>query len=372
MNDSRYEIKHPEHLFSPSLVIFKDQVAKNLALMIEIAGSADRLRPHCKTHKMADIIQWQLELGITRHKCATIAEAEMLCRCGVTDVVLAYPPVGPNVWRVRDLLQEFAGLRLSVTADHPAIIEELSGVMSASKVEVGILLDVNTGMNRTGLAMDVPAVELYRSFTELPGLRAEGLHVYDGHNRHPSRSERCHAVGELWEKVIAFKRRLSEHGLSVPRIVAGGTGSFPCFAQWDEPGLELSPGTVVFFDAGYTEAFPDLKFEAAALLFTRVISRPASDLLTLDLGHKACAADPPAGSRLVFPDLPDKVEVLQNEEHLVIRSQFADRYQPGDALLAIPWHACPTTAAHQSAYVIEQGDLSATWPVTARDRVLTI
>ena len=371
MHDSRYLIKHPERLYSPSLVIFKEQVAKNLALMIEIAGSVDRLRPHCKTHKMAAVIRWQLELGITRHKCATLAEAEMLCECGVTDIVLAYPPVGPNVQRVRSLMNAYPHLHLIVTADHPLVLEQLSRELKDADRELGVLLDVNTGMNRTGINLGSAAIDLYRALNDLPGLRPEGLHVYDGHHRQADREVRCQAVATLWQEVLAFKRQLTEQGFEVPRIVAGGTGSFPCFAQWDEPGLELSPGTIVFFDAGYQQAFPDLKFQPASLLLTRVISRPAPDLLTLDLGHKACAADPPAGSRLLFPDLPDKEEVQQNEEHLVIRSKLADRYQPGDALLAIPWHACPTSAVHQMAYVIEHGEWVETWEVTARDRVLT-
>lgn len=372
VNNTRYHIQHPERLFSPSLVIFKEQVAKNMDLMIKIAGSVDRLRPHCKTHKMAALIRWQLQLGITRHKCATIAEAEMLCDCGVTDVVLAYPPVGPNVQRVSRLMKSFPNLRLIVTADHPKVLSPLSEEMQQEGLELGVLLDVNTGMNRTGIEMGPSAVELYRSICERPGILAEGLHVYDGHHRQPDRQERCRAVAKLWEAVLEFKQELAKQALPVPRIVAGGTGSFPCFAQWDEPGLELSPGTVVFFDAGYQQAFPDLNFEPASLLLTRVISRPAPDLLTLDLGHKACAADPAAGSRLLFPDLPDKVEVQQNEEHLVIRTERADQYQPGDALLAIPWHACPTSAVHQMAYVIEHGEWTETWEVTARDRVLTI
>src|SRR4029453_140978 len=102
------------------------------------------------------------------------------------------------------------------------------------------------------------------------------------------------------------------------------------------PAIELSPGTIVFHDWGYGESFPDLAFTPAALMLTRVISRPTADRVTLDLGYKAGASDPPAGNRVLFPDLPDAKAVLQNEEHLVLETAQAHRFQPGDELWAIP------------------------------------
>jgi D-serine deaminase-like pyridoxal phosphate-dependent protein len=158
----------------------------------------------------------------------------------------------------------------------------------------------------------------------------------------------------------------------VPTIVAGGTGTFPVYAAMNEPTLELSPGTPVFYDAGYTAAFPDLPFQMAAVLLTRVISRPAEDLITCDLGTKACASDPPEGARLVFLDFPEAKQVLQNEEHLVLQTPRADQLRPGDELLAVPWHICPTTALHKAVSVVAGGRVVAQWPVTARDRWLTV
>jgi D-serine deaminase-like pyridoxal phosphate-dependent protein len=94
--------------------------------------------------------------------------------------------------------------------------------------------------------------------------------------------------------------------------------------------------------------------------------------LTVDLGTKACASDPPAGRRLVFPDLSEAEQVLQNEEHLVLRTDRASQFQPGDELIAIPRHICPTTALHKQVYVVSSGRLVARWDVAARDRCLTI
>ncbi|MGH7127711.1 MAG: D-TA family PLP-dependent enzyme, partial [Planctomycetaceae bacterium] len=197
-------------------------------------------------------------------------------------------------------------------------------------------------------------------------------HVYDGQNHQTDLVERIEAVEAVWRTATAFRDELVKHGWPVPRIVAGGTGSFPIFAAKDDPTLELSPGTCVFNDAGYGEMFPDLEFPPAAVLLTRVVSRPTPDRLTLDLGYKAVASDPPAGRRVVFPGLPDAEQVLQNEEHLVLRTPRAGEFEPGDELIAIPRHICPTSALHQEAVVVTGGHVTERWPIAARDRRLTI
>jgi D-serine deaminase-like pyridoxal phosphate-dependent protein len=160
--------------------------------------------------------------------------------------------------------------------------------------------------------------------------------------------------------------------LPVPKIVAGGTGSFPIFAQIEDPALELSPGTPVLYDAGYSHMFPDLEFSPAALLLTRVISLPGSNRLTLDLGYKAVASDPPLERRAFFPTLPDAKLVGQSEEHLMLETSEASKFSLGDPLLAVPWHVCPTTALHRELIVIKEGEVLDRWQVTARDRRISI
>src|SRR3954465_9222106 len=102
-----YPIDDPAALLSPSLVIFRDKVRRNLDTMLALAGSADRLRPHVKTHKMPALVRLTEEFGIRKHKCATIAEAEMLAQAGATDVLLAYPMLGPNVARLANLIERY-------------------------------------------------------------------------------------------------------------------------------------------------------------------------------------------------------------------------------------------------------------------------
>lgn len=372
MPDSRYALKDTSQIISPALLVFREILEDNLNQMLAIAGDVSRLRPHCKTHKMPDLVRLELSKGITKHKAATFAEAEMLAEAGATDVLLAYHIVGPNIGRAVAFRRRYPHVAFSVTTDHAKPLLQLAEASRAAGLEMDVLLDLDTGQHRTGLPIGEEARSLYQLLVETPGVRAGGLHVYDGQNHQTSLEERQKAVDACWNAAAAFRDELVSAGFPVPRIVAGGTGSFPIYAQKDDPAIELSPGTCVFHDVNYGSVFPDLKFTPAALLLTRVISRPTPNRVTLDLGYKAVASDPPAGRRVAFPDLPDAEQVLQNEEHLVLETSRAAGFAPGDELLAIPRHICPTSALHKEAIVIENGEAVATWPITARDRQLTV
>jgi len=367
------DIESLQSLCSPSLLVFADQVERNIDHMIAGAKDVDRLRPHCKTHKMADVVKILLSKGVTKHKAATVAEAEMLANAGATDVVLAYNPVGPNVGRVVQLKQKYPAVRLAVTADHPVPLQQLSEAASSAGVTIGVMLDVDVGQHRTGVLPDSDeALTLYQTISNSPGLEAAGFHVYDGHQHQESLTERRDAVLKEWPAVLRLKQRCEAAGCDVPELLCGGSPTFPIYAELDTPEITLSPGTSIFHDAGYGGHFPDLDFTPAAVVVTRVISRPTPDRICLDLGNKAIAADPPKGHRVFFPDLPDARQVIHNEEHLVLETDAAKRYQPGDLLLGIPTHICPTSALHQEVAVMKDGKLIDPWPVTARNRRLTV
>jgi D-serine deaminase-like pyridoxal phosphate-dependent protein len=370
--DSRYAIADSSSIITPALVVYRDLVERNLDEMIRVAGNVSRLRPHCKTHKMRAVAELELKRGIDKGKCATFAEAEMLADAGVRDIFLAYNLVGPNIARAVSFRQRFPHVRFSCTADHPTPIAALGMAMTAAKLDVDVLVDIDSGQHRTGLPAGPDAFAMCQRIATTAGLKFGGLHVYDGQNHQRERSERAAAVQACWDPVARMIEQLEAVGLSPPRIVVGGTGSFPVFASMTDPRLELSPGTVVFHDFGYRDTFPDLDFVPAALMLTRVISRPTPERVTLDLGYKAVASDPPAGNRLLFPDLPDAKAVLQNEEHLVLETSQAALFQPGDEILAIPKHICPTSALHKQVFVVSGGQVVDRWDVTSRDRWLTI
>lgn len=367
-----YDIVDTSSMLSPSLVIFREILDRNLRTMIDIAGNVSRLRPHCKTHKMAAVTKIELALGITKHKCATFAEAEMLADAGVKDIFLAYNLVGPNIARAVRFLQKYPGVEFFVTADDSAMIDSLSRVVSAASLSIGVLLDCDSGQHRTGVSQQDQAVAVYGRLANSPGIRPAGIHLYDGQNHQRDFNERTAAVMQGWNLACELRTQFEKQGWVVPKIVCGGTGSFPVFAKLNDPAIELSPGTCVFHDCGYGTEFPEMDFQPAALMFTRVVSRPTRDRLTCDLGYKAVASDPPKGQRVQFPALPNAEQVLQNEEHLVLQTPEAARFRPGDDLLAIPKHICPTSALQQWAYVVSGGKVVDQWPVTSRDRQITI
>lgn len=368
-----YHIDDVSSLISPALIVFRELVAANIDQMISIARTASRLRPHCKTHKMREVARMQLQRGIARHKAATFAEAEMLAQAGARDVFLAYNIVGPNIQRTVAFRRAYPDVRLQVTGDHPRPVSQLGEAMQAAGLTVDVVLDLNVGRDRTGLVPGNEAAVLYAQIARTPGLASGGLHVYDGHQHQSDPAERRAAVRKEWEHVARFRDTLVAAGLNVPRIVCGGTPQFPIYAELDDESVELSPGTCVFHDCGYGERFPDLcGFRPAALVLTRVISRPTSHRVTFDVGTKGIASDPPMGQRLLLPDIPDAVQVLHNEEHLVVETADADRWSPGDWTLAIPRHVCPTTALYSQAHVVADGRVVETWDVAARDRRLTI
>jgi D-serine deaminase-like pyridoxal phosphate-dependent protein len=370
--DSKYSLVDSSEILSPSMLVYREIVERNLRKMIVMAGDVNRLRPHCKTHKMPAVTKLELSMGITRHKCATFAEAEMLADCGVMDIFLAYNLVGPNIGRAVTFLQKYPDVAFAVTADDALMIAALSDAVAAAGKSIHVLLDIDPGLHRTGVLPGPQAAELYQQVIDAPGLVPGGFHLYDGHNHQTNLDERTAAVMAGWHGAARLRDEFVGRGWSVPRIVCGGTGSFPVFAKLTDPAVELAPGTSVFHDSGYGASFPDMDFEPAVLMLTRVISRPSADRLTCDLGNKSVASDPPRGQRVTFPDLPDAQQVLHNEEHLVLQTPLADRYKPGDELLAIPKHVCPTSALHRQAYVIEGGKVVEMWDVTARDRCLTI
>jgi D-serine deaminase-like pyridoxal phosphate-dependent protein len=258
-----------------------------------------------------------------------------------------------------------------VTVDHPDSARALSAAVNGVDRDVFVLLDLDIGMGRTGIAPGEAAAELYALLDTLPKLEPDGLHAYDGHVRDSELAARRAATSSGLEGVLALRERLLKRGLPVPRLVLGGTPTFPIHATLEVPGVECSPGTSVLQDESYRSRFPDLAFTPAALLLTRVVSRPAPDRLCLDLGYKAVASDP-AGPRARLIDPDDARQVVHSEEHMVVETAQAEKIPIGTPLLAIPTHVCPSVALHRRAYVIEKGHVVGQWDVTARDRVLGV
>jgi D-serine deaminase-like pyridoxal phosphate-dependent protein len=354
---------------SPALLIYPDRVEANLRHMIAIVGDAGRLRPHIKTHKLPQIVKLQVGLGIMKCKAATIAEAEMAASAGARDILLATQMVGPNVNRFLALMRAFPHVAFATIADDEGAIANLARAAADASATLEVLLDLDVGQHRTGVAPGPAAMERYRQIVSAPSLRAGGLHAYDGHLQQRVRAERAAASDASFAQVTALRTELLRQGLPVPRLVCGGTPSFPLHAQRE--GVECSPGTCVLWDAGYATKLPDLEFQHAAVLLTRVISHPTPDRICLDLGHKAIASENPH-PRVIFPALPEARAVVHSEEHLVLETDRAGEFPVGTALYGLPWHICPTVALHDRVHVVREGRVAETWPVAARARRLSI
>lgn len=368
MDETWYAITNVDEIPSPALLVYPQRVEENIRRMIRTA-SVERLRPHMKTNKLPQVVRMHIDQGITKFKCATIAEAEMIARCDAPDVLLAYQPVGPNLHRFIELVRTFPATSFSALADDEGSVRAMSSAAQRAGVTINLFLDIDCGMHRTGVPPGRRAVDLYRSIGASPGLNAAGLHGYDGHLRDADPAARTAACDAAFASVEALRSELVAAGLPVPAVVAGGTPTFPIHAR--RTATECSPGTAVFWDLGYGTTLRDLDFLPAVLLLTRVISKPGEKWLCLDLGHKAVASEMPH-PRVELLRLPDARAIGHSEEHLVIETDRAVEFHVGSHFYGIPWHVCPTVALHNEAIVVRNGRACERWEIVGRARRITI
>lgn len=364
-----FHIDNEAEIASPALLLYRERIEHNLKLMIEIAGDPARLRPHVKTHKLLPVMKRQIELGITKFKCSTISEVEMCAMAGAADVLLAMPCVGPNAHRLAELALKYPQTEFAGIADDEETIRTLASAAQQQGVNLGVFLELDCGMARTGIVPGVAAALLVHSIKETPRLLFRGLHAYDGHIHDAElsvRKEKCEAA---FAPILAFKKQLEGEGLIIKEFLTGGSPTFGIHAQHQD--RICSPGTTVLWDFGYGDKHPDLPFLPAAVLLARVISKPGTNRITLDLGHKSVAPENPH-PRVRFEELPDATPIMQSEEHLVLETERAHEFLIGQALHGIPRHVCPTVSMHGEAVVIEGGRATETWPITARNRKISI
>ena len=364
-----FAISNADSIASPALLLYPERIEKNLQRMIAMAGGVDRLRPHVKTHKLPQVVALKRAAGISRFKASTIAEAEMTAAAGGEDILLAYQPVGTNIERLAELMRRFPRTRFATLVDDADNLAAIARVAMARGIVIELYVDLNVGMNRTGIAPREAAASLYRSLCGTAGLKAGGLHAYDGHLHEPDPAALAKAADEAFGPVWKLRDQLRSEGLPVPRIIASGTPTFALLAKHDD--VEVGAGTTVLWDFGQSGVCPQHDFLNAAVLFTRVVSKPQSDLLCIDLGHKAVASEMPH-PRVRLLGLEDAVAVTHSEEHLVVRSSRAGDYRVGDVVYGIPYHICPTVALHSEVWAVRDGVAAERWPVVARARRITV
>lgn len=358
-----YKIKNESEVFTPSVLIYPDRIVENIHRMIKIAGDASRLRPHVKTHKMAEVVRMQVEQHITKFKCATLSEMEMTAANGASDVLLAFPLFGPDIRKYISLVTKYEHVKFSVLVDHKESVEELNSEARRQQLKLNVFIDIDNGMHRTGIETE-DAYELAVFISNQSGLNLAGLHIYDGHIHASDVKIRELQCENDFNAVIELVQKLKNSKIMVGELACGGTFTFPIHAKYKE--RTLCPGTPVLWDAGYAQNIPDLDFLNAAVLAGRVISKP-NGKVCFDLGHKSMASEMPQ-PRLKFMDIEiDQIE-NQSEEHLVISTPETKKLQPGDFAYAVPIHICPTIALQEKVYVVENKKAVGTWDVIARKR----
>jgi D-serine deaminase-like pyridoxal phosphate-dependent protein len=344
---------------SPGLIVYPDRVKRNIAKVLEMVnGNPNRLRPHIKTHKTKEVNDLLLAAGITKFKCATIAEAELLALSEAPDVLISMQLIGPNLGRFKQMEEHYPKTTFSSIVDDALAASALDRTFAQSRV--GVFVDLNMGMNRTGVKPS-RALALVQHIQSLSNLQLRGLHAYDGHIRDKVYEDRERHVETDFKP---FYTLLEQIDITDLELVVSGTPSF--LVHHKNPQYTCSPGTFVFFDAGYAGLFPENTFEFGVEIIARIISKPSDTSICLDLGHKSVAAENPIDKRVCFINRPGWELTSQSEEHGLVEVDNSADYTIGEIVRMIPYHICPTVNLHSHLQVIDGG----MWEVKARNRRL--
>jgi D-serine deaminase-like pyridoxal phosphate-dependent protein len=368
--DQRYQVSSLDDVLTPALLLYPEIVASNIERTLELlGGDANRWRVHIKTAKLSYTLRMLVDHGIRNFKCATTLELLVACRNGAGDILFAYPAVGASVRRVKEIADQFPGVRISVLAEN----NQQVGQWRDSRV--GVFLDINPGMNRTGIeqSRDDKIVELCRAIGEL-GLEFRGLHYYDGQYGSLEQRQRTVVAHAGYERLLKVVSEIEHLGRSVPEVITAGTPTFPCslaFKGFRGGGFihRVSPGTVVYCDATSLAQLPsEYGYLPAVLVLTRVVSRPRAGIVTCDAGHKAVSADAGVPTCLVV-GRRELTPLSPSEEHLPMAlREEATGPHVGEALHLLPRHVCPTVNNFDCALLVRNGEVKSVEKVSARGR----
>lgn len=364
-----YEIENINEVDSPALVVFPDRVKENIRVLKEFVPDVNRLRPHVKTNKCAEVCAMMMAEGIRKFKFATIAEGEMLASIGAPDILMAYQPIGPRQLRLINLVKKFPATKFSCLVDNEQIATQLSELSEKENLVLNVFLDLNVGMNRTGVQPE-NALELFKYCDSLKNISVIGLHAYDGHNREADLAVRTAGCDEGYERVKKLHQTIEKESGKNLTIVTSGNTTISIHAK--RKNVECSPGTFIFWDYGYHKQFAEQPFVFAALLVTRIISKPDDETICVDLGHKAVASENPLENRVHFLNAPELVAAGHSEEHLILKAKKNNSYKVGDVLYGVPFHICPTVALHETLAVVANHLVTKNWNVVARKRKISI
>jgi D-serine deaminase-like pyridoxal phosphate-dependent protein len=367
LSREKYRVSADE-LFTPTLLIYRDIVRRNIQRMITVLGGRpDHWRPHLKTVKLDSMTRLLVEAGITTAKCATTLELLMACRAGMQDVLVAYPHTGKNARRIAEIAAEFSNVRVSAIAESEEQLE------AWRNTGVELFIDINAGMNRTGIEQNnVGDIARLASRIQDAGTVFRGLHFYDGNSSEPDIDQRTKRAHERYDELLNAVAVMKGRGIQIKEIITSGTPALPCSLSytrlWDASFKhQVSPGTVVYNDASSLEQLPsEYDLEPAVLVASRVVSHPKADVITCDAGHKSVSVDSGVPNTVVLGQ-PALRALKPSEEHLPFEVvDHGPIPSVGSVLYLIPRHVCPTVNNFDSAAIIERGNVISIDRVTAR------
>lgn len=327
-----------EPIETPCFLIDEDGVRHNLRRTAEAAGGIQRLMPHVKTHRAPWIVSLLLEEGVAAFKCATLAEVEMVLVNGGPNVTWAYPTVNAaNLHRFVELAKRFPDAHLTGLVDSDYGLAMWREALKGAPANIGLRVDLDPGLGRTGIAMSDDAVKLARAVHAIG--RLAGWHVYDG-NVKGDREARQLQVLALADRVRALRDALRNEGIETD-VTGGGSYTFNLWPH--DLASYVSPGSWTYSSAQHDIELADLGWRPAAFVVATTIS-VHNGTATLDAGCKAISPDKPLAERFRW----DGRIMLMNEEHTVVESRDL---KVGDRVLLMPQHACTTAYLYSDALV---------------------
>ena len=358
-----------EDLPTPAVLIDLDVLERNIARMAERARAAKvKLRPHGKTHKVIEIGRMQIAVGAAGLSLAKVGEAEVFAEAGFKDVFLAYPTVGGD--RARRLLALADRLALCVGTDSVEGAQSLSDVFRAARRTLGVLLKIDCGYHRVGVAPD-RALEVARRIAELPGLKLRGIFTHAGQ---AYGAEDPAAVAQIGrgegETLVAVATDLRAAGLSVDEVSVGSTPTAP-HAMRVSGVTECRPGNYVYHDGTQVALGTCSPKDCAMTVAATVVSVPAADRAVVDAGSKTLSSDilrPRPGGHGLLLGTSSRLDRL-SEEHGVVQVEPGDRFRVGQRVSILPNHACVVSNLHDRVYGVRAGRVETELRVAARGRV---
>jgi len=359
-------------LNTPALVLDIEALDRNIAVMATFAAAGGlKLRPHAKTHKSVDIARRQIEAGALGVCCAKLGEAEALAEGGIEGMLITSPIVGDAATQ-RLIALAARSTTLMHSCDHPDAVTAIGAAAKAAGVTVTLLVDLDPGLHRTGVADAVAAVALARLIAGHPALRFGGLQFYCGAEQHiEAFADRREAIVARTVKLTETIEALKAAGLAPPIVTGGGTGSHAIDA---ELGVftELQVGSYIFMDRQYgdcalREDAPQ-PFETSLMVDARVISANHPMLVTVDAGLKAFATE--AGPPPILAGAPEGsvYAFMGDEQGAIVPPRGVAPPKLGERLTLAAPHCDPTVNLYEAYHVVRGDTLEAIWPVSARGR----